>query len=198
MYKSLQALEYKKQKILKAQEASKAEEPQVDAGMTLDLGRVPWIRAEREHLALLREELGDDWSAIASRLGTGRTALHCEQHVVDGGAAGGGGGGREKLNWGLVGDRIGTNGGARAEGDGGGRSSSTPIAGDSVVFSLLALRARRRRAATRRRRGRGEGCSRFVVGQAHACNLQIRPAIHEVGRGCWKSHKTWLAPSFAD
>ena len=25
--------------------------PQVDAGMTLDLGRVPWIRAEREHLA---------------------------------------------------------------------------------------------------------------------------------------------------
>ena len=77
--------------------------------MTLDLGRVPWIRAEREHLALLREELGDDWSAIASRLGTGRTALHCEQHVVDEALRAAVAEVGEK-NWGLVGDRIGMNG----------------------------------------------------------------------------------------
>ena len=109
LYKSLQALEYKKQKILKAQEAKAEEEPQVDAGMTLDLGRVPWIRAEKEHLALLREELGDDWSVIASRLGTGRTALHCEQHVVDEALRAAVAEIGEK-NWGLVGDRIGMNG----------------------------------------------------------------------------------------
>ena len=109
LYKSLQALEYKKQKILKAQEAKAEEAPQVDAGMTLDLGRVPWIRAEREHLALLREELGDDWSAIASRLGTGRTALHCEQHVQDEALRAAVAECGEK-NWGLVGDRIGMNG----------------------------------------------------------------------------------------
>jgi len=109
LYKSLQALEYKKQKILKAQEASKEEAPQVDAGMTLDLGKVPWIRVEREHLALLREELGDDWSAIASRLGTGRTALHCEQHVQDEALRAAVAECGEK-NWGLVGDRIGMNG----------------------------------------------------------------------------------------
>ena len=94
LYKSLQALEYKKQKILKAQEAKEADEPQVDAGMTLDLGRVPWIRAEREHLALLRGGVG------------GRLECHCIEvgHGADGaplraarrgrGAAGGGGGGR--------------------------------------------------------------------------------------------------------
>ncbi len=108
LYKSLQALEFKKQKILKAQEAKAEEEPQVDAGMTLDLGRVPWIRAEREHLQVLREELGDDWSAIASRLGTGRTALHCQQHVVDEALRAAVAECGEK-NWGLVGDRIGMN-----------------------------------------------------------------------------------------
>ena len=77
--------------------------------MTLDLGRVPWIRVEREHLAVLREELGDDWGAIASRLGTGRTALHCEQHVLDEALRAAVAECGEK-NWGLIGDRIGMNG----------------------------------------------------------------------------------------
>jgi len=83
LYQALQELEFKRQKIMKAQEAARAEEPQVDAGMTLDLGKVAWHRLEIKKLAVLRAELGDDWAQIAEQLGTGRTAAHCARHVSD-------------------------------------------------------------------------------------------------------------------